>query len=105
MPFDKDGTPTPETLARVEHYFDDKPFNDKTVGEFVKYVYDLWRSNLINLKGDLLFISTGGWHANEALIMAMQKTSFWYLCWRMSRFGGHYQFDLSKVPKAGESDE
>ncbi len=42
-------------------------------------------------------LHTGGWSGNESLIAALEKSSkgmFWYMCWVMSKRGGHYWFEI-----------
>lgn len=55
--------------------------------------------------GKWLHLSTGGWSGNEDIIAAMQKnTMFWMFCWEASRRGGHYKFDLSRLPQSAALD-
>jgi hypothetical protein len=46
-----------------------------------------------------LHLSTGGWSEHEAIVAALEKTLFWQAYWQLSRRGGHYEFDISKIRK------
>lgn len=47
----------------------------------------------------LLNLHTGGWSGNESLIEALHfNTIVWVLIWEKSERGGHYTFDLSRIP-------
>jgi hypothetical protein len=48
-------------------------------------------------KGRFFELHTGGWSGNESIIAALEKSSkgmFWYLCWVMSKRGGHFWFEI-----------
>ena len=37
---------------------------------------------------------TGGWSGNEDVILALQKTMFWFVFWEKSLRGGHFYFKI-----------
>jgi hypothetical protein len=92
---DEDGYPTDEALQRVIAW----PYAD-TRG-LIEFVRGIWNwPQFMTEEGDKLHMSTGGWSGNESIIHALERNVFWLLCWEQSRRGGHYIFDLSRMPKA-----
>jgi hypothetical protein len=93
---DDDGYPTDVALTRIA----DWPHADIT--GLLEYARELWTyQDRWTVEGDKLFVSTGGWSGNESIIAALKRNGmFWIMCWEQSRRGGHYIFDLSRMPKA-----
>jgi hypothetical protein len=94
---DEDGYPTDAALKRITEW----PHTDfPALLEFLKSIW--WCPDFgWTLDGTTLYLSTGGWSGNEDLIRALQQNKiFWVMCWEMSRVGGHYEFDLSRVKGA-----
>lgn len=45
-------------------------------------------------------ISTGGWSGNEELMGALRANiMFWMVCWKSSRRGGHFEFEIPEKVK------
>jgi len=69
------------------------------------FIADLWAyPDYVEIEGDKVTMSTGGWSGNEDIIAAMRENQMlWLLTWYSSKRGGHYVFDLSRycshVPK------
>jgi hypothetical protein len=90
---DEDGYPTEVALTRIV----DWPHTD--MPGLLEYARELWTyQDRWTVEGEKLFVSTGGWSGNESIIAAMGRNLFWLLCWEQSRRGGHYIFDLSRMP-------
>lgn len=93
---DADGYPTEATFEKVKtwSYLDFKGL--------VRFVHSLWWpdqkwgwNETITDGVTRLELATGGWSGNETLISALQGNAmFWLLCWRESRRGGHYVFEV-----------
>ncbi len=83
--------PTDEELAKVREW-------DTTNGdwhEFMDYVEEIWWMPDWGWrrKGDVYYVSTGGWSGNEDIVAEMQHNMmFWVMYWYSSRRGGHYIF-------------
>lgn len=91
---DKDGYPTGTALKRIRHW----PATD--LRGLVRCVHELWYYPAYSsMEGETWCLSTGGWSGNESIIEALRgNVMFWTLCWRRSERGGHYTFDLSRLP-------
>jgi len=94
---DMSGYPDEEDLERIRKWS-----HDDLLG-LVDFVRERWTFADWGWKLEacgLLSVSTGGWSGNEELIGALQGNyPFWGLCWESSRRGGHFTFDLSRIPK------
>ncbi len=62
------------------------------------YIEELWSySDRFLQKGDVYYLSTGGWSGNESLIEALEENAlFWCCCWQKSERGGHYWFEVKE---------
>lgn len=93
---DADGYPTDETLKRITEW----PYSD-FVG-LMKFVREAWAyadAGYWDQTDTGYSISTAGWSGNEDIIGALRANKmFWLCCWEESRRGGHYKFDLSRLP-------
>ena len=103
---DKDGYPTNECLEIIKKWH----FSDAE-GWF-KFIKKYWRHSSFGwIEEDGLYgfdkkmfvhryyISTGGWSGNESIIIAMeQNVCMWNVVWFQSQRGGHYIFEIYKVP-------
>ncbi len=61
------------------------------------YVRLIWHwDNYFIRKNKFNFeLHTGGWSGNESIIGAlMDNKMFWLLCWKESKRGGHYKFEI-----------
>lgn len=88
---DKDGYPDENELKKIEEW------DYKDLSAMMEYVKERWKYSDWgwSQKGNLYYLSTGGWSGNESLIGAMEKNlMFWSLCWLSSRRGGHYEFEV-----------
>jgi hypothetical protein len=93
-----DEYPSDEDLERIM----DWPISDAPA--MLDFVHSLWWAPEFGWRrGDRwLDVSTGGWSGNEDIISALQRnTMFWMFCWESSRRGGHYRFDLARLPVDG----
>jgi len=98
--FDADGYPTETTLKLIENW------PHANFVELMEFVGKAWRFpdffRAFSKDGRYVSafeISTGGWSCNEDLIRAMQaNVVFWACCWESSRRGGHYTFDVKRLP-------
>lgn len=86
--------PTEEELKTIREW----PDNFWALMDYVKGVW--WMPSWGWHEKDGLFsVSTGGWSGNEDIIGAMSDNIvFWSFCWLSAQRGGHYVFDLSKLP-------
>lgn len=89
-PFDEDGYPTTQALARV------RMWDWKDLPGWFAYIQTLWRyDDYIRSEGAEWKLSTGGWSGNESIVGAMgQNQMAWLISWRSSRRGGHYTFEI-----------
>ena len=91
--------PTDAALARIREW------DWRDARGLMDFVRSLWWPNAdwFTDNGDGTFaISTAGWSGNESMIEAMgDNFGFWALCWKSSRRGGHYEFDLTRVRPTG----
>lgn len=63
------------------------------------FVFSIWHwgDSFYKSNGRFFELHTGGWSGNEAIVDALTKASrgvFWMVCWRMSKRGGHYYFEI-----------
>lgn len=95
---DKDGYPTKESLLEVAR-FD----SIKDIDGYMDLISSLWSyPDRFVLKGDELYLSTGGWSGNEDVIQAMRQNFFFFVAHTEWKRGGHYWFSLKgfrKEPK------
>ena len=92
--FDRDGYPTEETLKVISKWKDTYP-------RWIEYVTKAWMwperireevtDDVFSEGAIVLKFSTGGWSGNESIINAMRENMYWFLFWRSSRRGGHYE--------------
>jgi len=98
---DKDGYPTNQELKTIENW----DFLTNFTGgakEFLPFLESIWWQSgwgfvLKGKKVLKLELHTGGWSGNEDIIISMQKTMFWILCWQKSIRGGHYYFRIKQI--------
>lgn len=102
---DSDGYPTDAALARLR----DWPTTDLP-GAFA-FAAELWKyPDYFKIGTEEIEAHTGGWSGNESVVGAMQDNlMLWTLCWKESRRGGHYKFEIpvnfrkpALAPKKGE---
>ena len=90
--------PTEDELQKIR----DWPVGDNLgLLEFVRSIWWLpeWGWDSADGKYN---ISTGGWSGNEEIIGAMQANYiFWGTCWRVSRAGGHFEFQVPELTAQG----
>ena len=95
---DRDGYPTTSALRQIRRW----PLRSAVDRDaLVETLHELWRFRepYFRCTTERLYLSTGGWSGNEDLIGALQEhTLFWTLCWQKSERGGHYVFDLTRLP-------
>ncbi len=99
--FDKDGYPTDETLEKI------KSWPDTNFDGLMQFVEAAWYyPDYFSLDQDGVYhISTGGWSGNEEVINALgENTMFWLMCWKSSRRGGHYEFEVPPSNKEGKEE-
>ncbi len=96
---DGDGYPSDEQLEAIKTW----EIIGSPLNEFLDYCRVLWLypDRWVDTDGDL-YLSTGGWSGNEAVLGAMQENFiFWAMCWRRHDVGGHYWFNLNRwIPKS-----
>jgi hypothetical protein len=95
---DEDGYPTEEALNKIADW------SYRDIQGLIDFVSELWRfKEYSKVEANVWSLSTGGWSGNEDIIKALGNNRvFWLFCWESSQRGGHYVFDLSRVPKKGE---
>ncbi len=67
--------------------------------------YGWWeeKKEFNGVKGDFVFLSTGGWSDNEEVISSMKENRvFWLSSWVQSRRGGHYVFERKNTLSVAE---
>lgn len=92
--FDRDGYPTEDTLEVISKWKDTYP-------RWIEYIKAAWmwpamireeESDDVFNKGQVVLkLSTGGWSGNEEIIAAMRENLYWFIFWRNSKRGGHYE--------------
>lgn len=93
---DHDGYPTKEELQSILD-FEGAPTDFMSIinlmwwhdGFTVKKGRDDFRKPVMRC-----YLSTWGWSGNEEIIGVLKQTWFWFLWWRKSRRGGHYEFEI-----------
>lgn len=92
--------PTEEQLEYI------KNFDLVKQGYFnlLDYIYNIWSYPDYYILGEnALELHTGGWSGNEDIVYALQEnTLFWAMAWMKSERGGHYTFDLTRLPGFGK---
>ena len=87
---DTDGYPTQEALLKVSR-FDAV----KDIDGFLNLIRLLWSyPDRFVLRGNTLYLSTGGWSGNENVIEAMKHNFFFFVAHKKWLRGGHYWFDI-----------
>ena len=74
-----------------------KPVTYEDYRVFAKYIRDCWDTHYGSavLNKNILRLSTGGWSENEEMMMAIkQNNQFHCACWRESKCGGRYVYEL-----------
>ncbi len=112
---DEDGYPTDKALLLLQHWPPPadwttrwKPYEMSRYQDFWalakqcwNHHYGTWREGPVTVEFPLwkgyeecnLYIATGGWSGNEAVIGAIQRNFLvWTQCWRISARGGAYWF-------------
>lgn len=100
---DDDGYPTEYALWRVSSHslldaeglfqFIEKIWHLKSFGFHSEDLLD----EAGNAIGKRISLSTAGWSGNESIIAALEKNvGVWGFCWRSSRAGGHYEFEIKE---------
>ena len=89
--FDKEGSPSEETLQRLESW--PLPFEG-----LLDFVEEVWNDTYGKMTWDeegRLELVTGGWSGNESIILALQnnKNYFWTHYWYQSQRGGLHVLD------------
>lgn len=102
---DEHGYPTEQELARIQGW----PLGGSSQ-EWMRLCCACWWAPEWGLRqeGRRLYMSTGGWSGNEEIIQAMKGAGsglLWSKAWKVTRAGGHYQFELpsaeSVLPEEG----
>ena len=61
----------------------------------MEYVRSLWEYDSFKRTGNRYRLATMGWSGNEDIISALhENTMFWLHCWRLSKRGGLYVFEV-----------
>jgi hypothetical protein len=90
--------PTEEELKKITDW---PPADWGALLEYVKSIWWLPEWGWDNAEGKY-HISTGGWSGNEEIIEAMSLNRiFWSMCWRGSRAGGHFEFQIPELSAQG----
>ena len=68
---------------------------DNDYHALMEYVKDRWKYDVFKRTGNRYRLATMGWSGNEDIIQALQENAmFWIQCWRMSKRGGLYLFEV-----------
>lgn len=99
--FDVDGYPSEQTLQTIREWPPQESAGQPIrFIQLMKFMQEAWRyadCGYFQVEGDNYHISTAGWSGNESLIEALQENFiFWSVCWRLSRRGGHYEFEVKE---------
>ena len=103
--FDREGYPTEETLQDIRNW---KITDRVSASELMNFCFTAWSDYGTKAYTDwegyvsgytTCELHTGGWSGNEDIMGAlMDNYVFWNFCWKESKRGGHYKFDLSTLP-------
>lgn len=73
-----------------------RKWDESDFAGLMEYIEQFWRyadCGYWELKDNHYFISTAGWSDNEEIIGAMMDNQiWWFMYWRASIRGGHYEF-------------
>ena len=90
--------PDSADIERVKQWTFHEPDSFVKFMEFFRSIGNYWPSDAPfgwTQNGRIYHVSTGGWSGNEEILEAMQDNlTFWMVCWREHRRGGHYVFTL-----------
>ena len=85
-----DEYPTEDELDQVRKWEGNYP----GLMAFVRRLWN-WPDWGFQKEGATYRLHTGGWSGNEDVVVALQENQvFWIVCWRGSRRGGHYKFEV-----------
>ena len=94
----EDEYPTDEELERIVNW----PYTDVDAG--LEYCVSLWHwPKSIQREDGALYLATGGWSGNEAIIGAMRKNIGLWSRWICSSRGGAHEFELEDCRKTRDS--
>jgi hypothetical protein len=93
---DEDGYPEQSDLDAIENW---QFMNHNGCVALMTFVKSLWWPDGVygwRQRGRFYRLSTGGWSGNESIIAALRdnKRFFWHLCWKQTRRGGGYMFEI-----------
>jgi len=91
--------PSDEALEFIKK-FDCAKYGCLALAEFIRDVWWAaeWGYLMKGKRMKRLYLSTGGWSGNEYIISALQDNYiFWTICWRQTRRGGHYIFEIREA--------
>ena len=89
-----DEYPTEEELEFIKNYKFDA---QRRFLPLIEHLQKLWHwPDYAKWDGKILELHTGGWSGNEDIIEALEGTDFWLLCWKESKRGGHYKFEVTR---------
>ncbi len=79
------------------HYIETYDIFSEGALKLIEHLKNIWHwHDFIEWDGKNLALHTGGWSENEEIIMALQNTTFWAICWEKSERGGHYYFSVPR---------
>jgi hypothetical protein len=91
--------PSDESLEFIKK-FDCLKYGCLPLLEFIEQIWwaSEWGYCLKGKRVKRLYLSTGGWSGNEEIISALHDNfMFWSMCWKQSRRGGHYIFEIKET--------
>lgn len=95
--------PSDEALEFIKK-FDCAKYGCLALAEFIEQVWWAaeWGYLMKGKRVKHLYLSTGGWSGNEEIMSALQDNFlFWSMCWKQTRRGGHYIFEIRELSKNG----